>query len=67
MKIVNINGGLYYQRQASSIVKSNRKIYKNCSGVEKFKRATDKYYEELPQTKHSKQRVRSLYKKGLIR
>ena len=67
MKIVNINGGLYYVRQASSIVKNNRKIYKNCSGIEKFERATNKYYNELPQTPHKKKRVYHLHRKGLIR
>jgi hypothetical protein len=67
MKVVNIKGCICYQIKASTIQKSNRKIYKNNTGVEKYKRGEEKFYNSLEKTSHTKKRVRSLYKKGLIR
>lgn len=67
MKIANVNGCLCYVHKASTIQKSNRKIYKNNSGIEKFKRGEEKFYNSLEKTSHTKKRVRSLHKKGLIR
>lgn len=67
MKIAKINGCLCYIQKSSTIQKSNRKIYKNNSAIEKYKRANDKFFNGLEKTSHTKKRVRSLYKKGLIR
>lgn len=57
MKIVNIKGCVCYQIKASNWEKSNRKIYKNCSGVEKYKRGEVKFYNSLEKTSHTKKRI----------
>jgi hypothetical protein len=66
-KIINIDGGLYYLQKASTIVKSNRKIYTNQTASEKAERENKKFYDSLPPCKHSKKRVYHLHKKGLIK
>lgn len=67
MKIANIKGCICYVQKSSTIKKSNRKIYKNCSGEEKYKRGVEKFYNSLEKTSHTKKRVRSLHRKGLVK
>lgn len=67
MRIANIKGCLCYVKKASTINKSNRKIYANQTASEKAQRAETKFYDSLPPCKHSKKRVYHLHKKGLIR
>lgn len=66
MKIANIKGCLCYVKKASTINKSNRKIYANQTASDKMKRGNKDFYESLPSVKHSKKRVYHLHKKGLL-
>jgi hypothetical protein len=65
MKVVNYKGCVCYQIKASSITKSNRKIYKNNSGVEKYKRGEENFYNSLEKTSHTKKRIARNSKKRL--
>jgi len=65
-KIINVDGCICYLKKASTINKSNRKIYKNQKASEKAERADKKFYDSLPTCKHSKKRVYHLHKKGLL-
>ena len=67
MKIANIKGCLCYVKKASTVKKSNRKIYTNQKASEKAERENKRFYDSLPPCKHSKKRVFHLHKKGLIK
>jgi hypothetical protein len=66
MKISTIKGCVCYVKSAGKDEKSNRKIRINCTAKEKSQRAEEKFYNDLPKVKHSKQRTFHLHKKGLL-
>ena len=66
MKISIVKGCVCYVKSAGKDEKSNRKIRVNCTAKEKRQRAEEKFFNDLPKVKHSKQRVFHLHKKGLL-
>lgn len=66
MKISTIKGCVCYVKSAGKIEKSSRRIAEKNTETAKFARANDRFYDSLPQTKHTKKRVYHLHKKSLI-